>query len=175
MMSKARSGVRQPVAKVAAVTLVDADDAAPVVRHPSDELMTESARGEFDQRRQQQALAQPADVSGLMLSAPSLERARDVREAFRQSSDGEPAESLLEELIAGEVAVAHQLQDTEAAATVLLARVVADPELALHVAKVTREIVSLNTAVRRRIEGSLSAVATLRASRLLLAAQRGRQ
>lgn len=116
-----------------------------------------------------------ADVGALTLSPASLGRAREVREALRAESDGDAAEQLLEELVAGEVAVGHHLQDIEAASAVLLGRVLTDPELALPTVRVAREIVALSTAVRTRTQNTLNAIAGLRAQRVLLAAQRGRR
>ena len=137
--------------------------------------MTSAERHEFEQLRQQQALAPPADASNLVLSQANLARARQVRQAFAERSDGDPAEELLEELIAGEIGVGHQLQDLEGVATALLGRTLMEPELALHVVKVAREIAALSSAVRRRTENSLNAVAGLRAQRLLVAAHRARR
>jgi hypothetical protein len=64
------------------------------------------------------------------------------------------------------------LQDIEAAATVLLSRTIDRPDLALTVAKVAREVVALSTAVRRRTENTLNAIASLRAQRALLSRHR---
>ncbi len=115
------------------------------------------------------------DVSTLTLAPANLRRAQEIGGTFRQSGeDSDVGERLLEELVAGETAVAMQLMDVEAALASLLSRTVTDPKLAMEIAKVMRETVGLSGAVRRRMENSLASVATLKAQRVLMAAQRGR-
>ena len=115
------------------------------------------------------------DVSTLTLAPANLRRAQEIGGTFRQSGeDSDVGERLLEELVAGETAVAMQLMDVEAALASLLSRTVTDPKLAMEIAKVMRETVGLSGAVRRRMENSLASVATLKAQRVLMNAQRCR-
>jgi hypothetical protein len=140
------------------VTLVDADSIEELVAP----ALTNSGPG----------TPPVVDMSTLLLSSASLEAARTVREAFEAVTDGDPAEELLEQLLIGEVGIAHELQSLEAATMVLLTRALDNPRLALEVAKVAREVVGLSSAIRRRTEGSLGAIAGLRAQRVLLARHR---
>ncbi len=100
--------------------------------------------------------------------------AGEARAALRDGSDGDPAERILEELVGGEVGLGHELQNLEGVATALLTRTIDRPELALKVSAVAREVFALSSAIRRRTENTFSAIASLRAQRVLLAAQRGR-
>ena len=152
------------------MSVVDARDSAPESEQP---LMTLQEAEEFERLQRAESRAPLVDATpNLTLSQGSLDRVRDVRRSFEDASDGDPAEALLEQLIAGETGIGHQLQDLEAAATVLLGRVLTDPQLAMPVARVTREIVALGSAVRRRTENSLNAVAGLRAQRILISKHR---
>lgn len=115
----------------------------------------------------------PVVASVEMLAPAHQRRALEARLAFAAAGTSTDAgERLLQELVAGEVGVALQLVDVEAGLASLLAKTIADPRLATEVAKVFRETVALSGAVRRRMEGCLSAAATLRAQRLLLTMQR---
>jgi len=109
------------------------------------------------------------------LSAANIGRARELRRAFAAAADGaEVGEKLLEDLVAMEAGVALSLLDAEAMAVALLHRALpTDPVLALKVAQVAREIEGMASAVRRRMQGGLSAAANLRAQRRLLDLQRG--
>ncbi len=146
------------------------------VQELTDALMTAEEAKEFAQMQRDATAAKPADAwSRLTLSPANICRATQIRGTFRSSGDdADVGERLLEELVAGETAVAMQLQDVEAALASLLSRTVTDPRLAMAVAKVMRETVGLSGAVRRRMENSLASVATLKAQRVLMAAQRGR-
>ena len=154
--------------------LVDAEE--PSVARPGDELLTHNEAHDLELLRAGEAGARAADaVANLTLSAPNLRRAHEVRVAFEAADDdGDIGERLLEELVSGEVGVALELQNIEGALASLLGKTVTDPRLALEVAKVFRETAGLSSAVRRRIENSLGAVATLRAQRILMSAQRAR-
>jgi hypothetical protein len=154
------------------LALVDAEAPAP---EPPHELMTPEEEAELEQMKRAEALARPeADLRSLTISSPSLALAGEARAALRDGSDGDPAERILEELVAGEVGLGHELQGLEGVATTLLTRSIDRPELALKVAAVAREVFALSSAIRRRTENSLSAIAGLRAQRVLLAAHRGR-
>jgi hypothetical protein len=114
-------------------------------------------------------------ASNLALPERSVARAVEAKGAFdRAGIESDVGERLLEELVSGELAVALELQNTEGALIALLQKAVTDPALATAVAKLTREVVGLSSAVRRRIEGSLGAVAGLRAQRAFLASHRAR-
>jgi hypothetical protein len=116
-----------------------------------------------------------AGLPSLTLSSVNLERGRQVRRAFEESGpDAEVAERLLEELTAGEVPVAMQLQDIEGALVAMLGRAILEPEAALQITKILRETVALSGAVRTRMQNALGAAANLRAQRRFLAAQKGR-
>lgn len=163
------SGVRGPE-----VRLVDAAE----VEGPAQAglLLTEHEAQEL-QRLQEEAEHQAATAAAanLVPPQPTLDRARQVRAAFaRAGDDSDAAERLLLDLVGSETTIALQLQDVESALAVLLSRTVTDPRTALEVAKVLRETVALSNAVRRRVENSLNAAATLKAQRVLLASQRGR-
>jgi hypothetical protein len=152
----------EPRDELSEVTLVDADPS------PDDpeELVASALAGIRPET------SAGVDMSTLSLSPASLGAARAVRQAFEAVTDCDPAEGLLEQLLVGEVGIAHELQSLEAATTVLLTRTLDNPRLALEVAKVAREIVGLSSAIRRRTEGSLGAIAGLRAQRVLLARHR---
>lgn len=154
--------------------LVDAEE--PSVARPGEELLTHDEAHDLELLSAAEAGTRAADaVANLTLSAPNLRRAQEVRVAFAAAEDeGDTGERLLEGLVAGEVGIALQLQDIEGALASLLGKTVTDPRLALEVAKVFRETAGLSNAVRRRIENSLGAVASLKAQRVLMAAQRAR-
>lgn len=131
----------------------------------------------FDENEGEEHRAQlqpvPLDAPGLALAAKSLERGLEVRRAFENGgSDSTVAEQLLEEFVAGEVPVVLELQKVEGALVGLLSRTVTNPALALKVAEVLKETVALSGAVRRRTEGTLAAVAGLRAQRAFIALHR---
>lgn len=156
------------------VRLVDAAEPdAPACVEP---LLTEEESLEL-QRLQQEAQDRNTAAAAANLTPPqhSLDRARQVRASFaRAGDDSDAAERLLLDLVGGETVIVLQLQDVESALAVLLSRTVTDPRTALEVAKVLREAVALSSAVRRRVENSLNAAATLKAQRVLLASQRAR-
>jgi hypothetical protein len=115
----------------------------------------------------------PLDAPGLALAPKSIERGLEVRRAFEHAgADSTVAEQLLEEFVAGEVPIILELQKVEGALVGLLGRTVTDPALVLKVAEVLKETVALSGAVRRRTEGTLAAVAGLRAQRAFIAAHR---
>ncbi len=152
------------------VTLVDATASEPEV---AQELMTHEEANELERQRRAASSNRAVSLAHLTISDASLTLARRARETLEAQSDGDPAERILEDLVAGEVGLGHELQNLEGMATALLARTMDNPALAMHVAKVAREVFGLSTAVRRRTENSLSAIAGLRAQRVLLAAPRG--
>lgn len=151
-------------------------DEAEVVRPSEDGLLTHGERRDLEARLERESGLRVRDaVAGLTLSAANIVRAQEVLGEFDVAEEpSEVGERLLHELVAGELAVARELQDIEGAMAALLGRTVTDPALSAAVAKSFREAVALSNAVRRRMEGSLSAAAGLRAQRLLLTAQRGR-
>lgn len=122
---------------------------------------------------------EPSEFPGhsLVLSAESIGRGVEVRAAFeRAGPDSDVGERLLEEFVAGEVPIVRELQNVEGALVALLGRTVmaADPAVALKVAEVLRETVALSSAIRKRAEASLVAVAGLRAQRAFSAAHAGK-
>jgi hypothetical protein len=121
-------------------------------------------------------LAVPTDaVANLRLPQRSIDRAAEVKRAFDHAGpESDVGERLLEELVSGELAVALELENTEAALITLLQKTITDPTLATAVAKLTREVFGLSGAVRHRIQGSLGAIAGLRAQRALLTTHRAR-
>jgi hypothetical protein len=150
-------------------------DAAPAESSSGQEMLSHEEADDIEAMQAAGISARTAEaISKLTISPASLERARDVRQMFDAASDGDPAEGLLEQLVAGEVGIGHELQNLEGVSTALLVHTIENPALALQVARLAREIVSLSSAVRRRTENTLGAIAGLRAQRLLLAAQRGR-
>ena len=117
--------------------------------------------------------APPSVVANVgMLSRQNLERAEAVRRKFDAADPMEVGERLLQDLVAAEVGVAFQLVDVEAGLVALLSRTIADPAMALAVARTFREAAALSSAVRRRMENCLAAAATLRAQRLLAGTRR---
>ncbi len=117
---------------------------------------------------------QPApEPHTLSLSHDSIARGVAVRTAFEHAPAGsEIAERLLEEFASGEVPIVRELQNVEGALVALLGRAVTDPILAVRVASVLKETVAVSAAVRRRVEGSLQAAASLRTQRAFLGAHR---
>ena len=107
-----------------------------------------------------------------MLEPRNLARALRARNDFE--NDVETGEGILQELVAGEVGIALQLLDVEAALASLLAKTFTDPRLASEVASVFRATTGLSAAVRKRIENSLDGAARLRAQRILLEQRRPR-
>lgn len=156
------------------VRLVDVEErAAP--EPPEPQLLSAEESEELHRLQEGEERRRAAEaVAKMTLSRPSLERIRTVRKALDVESDGDPYEQILDQLIAGEVGIGHELQDIEAALTALMARTVSDPAMFLQVTKMAREAFGLSSAVRRRTENTMSARASLRAQRVLLAVQRGR-
>ncbi len=129
----------------------------------------------IEEAREDAAGLAPPSPQALTLQLPDdyLAEARRVRESFTAAErDATPAERLLEGLISSEVPIAMGLGDAEGALVALLQRTVADPRLAAEVARTLKETVALHSAVRRRIENSLNAVAGLRAQRIFLEGRR---
>jgi hypothetical protein len=155
------------------MTLVDADEAAPADAH---ELMTPVGALALERIRGDEAGAHPVvDIANLKLAPANLNRAHEVRRAFdRADEDCAVGEGLLRELVAGETAVALELQDVEAAVVVLLRNAITDPAMAAAVSKTLRDVVAVSTSVRKRMENSLGAAENLKAQRRFLSAQRGR-
>lgn len=113
----------------------------------------------------------------LMISRENIQRGIEVRDAFdRAGPDSDVGARLLEEFVAGEVPIVRELQNVEGALGALLGRTVmgADLHLALKVAEVLRETVALSSAVRKRAETSLAAVAGLRAQRAFISSNHQR-
>jgi len=157
------------------MTVVDSD--SDVLPPPHEALLADEERLELEASvAQQQTGSRDLEaISRLKLSVPNLQRAQEIRGQFDVSDDpSEVGERMLHELVAGEFAVALELGDIQGAMASLFGKTVLDPQLSVEVAKGFREAVALSSAVRSRMERSLSAAATLRAQRLLLAAQRGR-
>jgi hypothetical protein len=156
------------------VKLVDAEEpTTPPLPEP--QLLSTEESAEHHRLCEDEERRRAAEAAAKMtLSPPNLERVRAVGAALRAASDGDPYEQLLDELIAGEDGIGHQLQDIEAAVTGLLAQTISDPAMFLQVAKMAKEVIGLSSAVRRRKENSMAAIASLRAQRVLLAVQRGR-
>lgn len=136
-------------------SIVDVDPAA--------DPLTLDAEGESTREREPGVVA-----SVTMLAVSHQVRMRRAKAELARGAGTNDGERLLHELVASEVGVALQLVDVEAGLASLLSKTVADPKLAIEVAKVFRETVALSAAVRRRMEGCLSAAATLRAQRILL-------
>jgi len=125
--------------------------------------------------RSERAKLAAAGLPSLTLSLVNLERGRQVGKAFEENGpEADVAERLLEELTAGEVPVALQLQDIEAMLVAMLGKAVLEPGPAMQIVKVLRETVALSGAVRTRMQNALGAAANLRAQRKFLANQRGR-
>jgi hypothetical protein len=166
----------EDLASTTETTLVDNDAVMP--RISPDEEALRAYDADLDPQRaekSEQAKLGTAALSSLTLSPLNLERGQQIRRAFEQGGrDADVAERLLEELTAGEVPVALQLQDIEASLTVMLGRAILEPEAAMQIAKVLRETVALSGAVRTRMQNALGAAANLKAQRTFLAAQRGR-
>ena len=166
----AEPGHGPPPLETREAVLVDAEYQMP---EQPQELMTPSEAADL-QRLMGNSTEPGVDISKLTISTESLRLIREARDTFSAASDGDPAERILEELVVGEVGLGHELQNLEAAAISFLGKTLDRPELAVEVARVAREVVGLSSAVRRRTENSLSAIAGLRAQRVILAAQRGR-
>jgi hypothetical protein len=159
------------LASATELTLVDNESLEPSISEDAHEDGLELRRLE----RVEQGKLATAALATLTLSAVNLERGQQIRKAFEDSgSDADVAERLLEELTAGEVPIALQLQDIEASLVVMLGRAILDPEAAMHLAKLLRETMALSGAIRTRMQNALGAAANLRAQRKFLAAHRGR-
>jgi hypothetical protein len=155
------------------MTLVDADE--PGSEHPQ-ELLTPEGALALERMRSSEAATHPViDIGNLKLAPANLHRAHEVRLAFdRADEDCAVGEGLLRELVAGETAVALELQDVEAAVVVLLRNAITDPAMAAAVSKTLRDVVSVSTSIRKRMESSLGAAENLQAQRRFLSAQRSR-
>jgi hypothetical protein len=140
------------------------------------EAKQEEHRAELErrQREKEEQLEHAADVlPALRLADANLQRGREVKQTFLEAGpDGDEAERLLLELIAGEVPVILQLRDLEAATAALACRTMTDPTLSPGVLKVARETTAWLTAVRSRTEKTMVVIADLRAQRRFLAAHR---
>jgi hypothetical protein len=152
--------------------LIDAEEPEPA--HP--EFMTDAEAEDFARLQAADVDARAADaVATLRLAPVNLQRAHEVRVAFAQTGDDcDAAERLLLELVAGESAIAMELQDVEGGLASLLRKTVINPTLTIALAKALREVVGVNNAIRRRMENSLGAAENLKAQRRFLRAQRGR-
>ncbi len=158
---------------MARMTLVDADEPAP--EHPQEFMNSDEALELERDRRTQTGKQDAIDIGNLKLSSANLHRAHEVRLAFdRAEEDCAVGEGLLRELVAGETAVALELQDVEAAVVVLLRNTITDPTTAAAVTRTLRDIVTVGTSIRKRMENSLGAAENLKAQRRFLCAQRGR-
>jgi hypothetical protein len=165
----AHGGDALALASSQATALVDADAPPETV----DGVVTGDETDRLERLHRVDAASKPlAPLPSI--SKASLALVGEARQTFRQSSDGDPAERILEDLVAGEVGLGHELQNLEGVATGLLVRTIDDPLLALQIIKVAREVFALSTALRRRTENTFAAIAGLRAQRVLLAGQRGR-
>ena len=115
-----------------------------------------------------------AAVAGMTISPANVKRAREIEREFRrEDEESGVGERLLLELVAGESALALELQDIEGALLGLIGKAIANPNVALAVTKTLREVVLVSNAVRRRMENSLGAAENLKAQRRFLRAQRG--
>ena len=157
-------------------TLVGDDVYAPASPCGEPQLLTHEEAAELERLERAAADARAADaVSRLTLSRVNLKRGHEVRVAFDQADDdAEVGGHLLQELVAGETAIALELQDVEAGLVSLLSKTIIDPTLAVAVTKTLREVVGVSSAIRRRMENSLGAAENLKAQRRFLSAQRGR-
>jgi hypothetical protein len=99
--------------------------------------------------------------------------AQRLRQTFAAAGDDSDAgERLLEDFVATESSIAVSLLDAEATAVLLLQHTMTtNPELALQVAHVAKEVFALGSALRRRTQGALASAASLRTQRLLLQPQ----
>ena len=144
------------------LTCVEREDLAP---EPPASLAVKPAPTEEMSRSPEPSLAAP----GFRLPDAYLAEAKKLRASFEAAEvDAAPGERLIEELIAGETAIARSLADSEAALASILQHCLTNPKLAVEVTKTLREVSGLSTAIRRRIEHSLRAVADLRAQRKFL-------
>jgi hypothetical protein len=156
--------------------LVEDESLEPAISLAEEALQEHETNVERERaNRSGQAKLAAAALPSLTLSSVNIERGCQVRKAFEESgSDADVAERLLEELTAGEVPVAMQLQDIEGALVAMLGKAVLEPEPAMQIVKVLRETVALSGAIRTRMQNALGAAANLLAQRRFLANQRGR-
>lgn len=154
--------------------LVDNDEALRSAVSPQEEHQEHRAELERRQREKDEQIEQAAEVvPTLRLAQVNLERGQEVQQAFRDTGpDGDEAERLLLELVAGEIPVLLQLRDLEAANAALLGRTITNPELSTAVLKVARETTAWLTAVRTRTQNTMGVIADLRAQRKFLARHR---
>ena len=155
--------------------LEDNEEALRTVVSPQDaQQQEEQAEREQKEREKDEQMQRAADVLPMLrLTDVNLQRGREVQEAFLEAGpDGDEAERLLLELVAGEVPVILQLRDLEAATAALACRTMTNPELTPAVLKVARETTAWLTAVRKRAETTMGVIADLRAQRRFLAAHR---
>ena len=157
-------------------TLVENDIETPVPVPPDGALLTHQERDGLEASIAHQSGARAVDaVANLTLAPVNLQRGHELRVAFEQADeDADVGGRLLQELVAGETAIALELQDVEAGLVSLLGKAIADPALALAVTKTLREVVGVGNAIRRRMENSLGAAENLKAQRRFMYAQRGR-
>jgi hypothetical protein len=162
---------------LAGMTLVDEDEPLSPAIDWGKMLLTATERAELDASSAKSGAQSTEDDlrASLTLSGECLTRGHQACRDFASGRDpSEVGEEILHELVAGELSIALALQDIEAAMAALVAKAVTDPKLSLAVARSFAEAVALSGAIRRRMEGSLGAAASLRAQRMLLAAQTGR-
>lgn len=115
------------------------------------------------------AAAQPARRS-LTIDASFVERGKEVlRELSQAAPDAAADEQVLHRLVADEFALVMAVNDVEKQLAARFPLLLDNPRLMLIVAKTMRELVALNGAMSRRIEGALATASTLRASRRMFA------
>ena len=118
----------------------------------------------------------PAALAGarLLLDPRLVERSDKAKADLAASTPGAAAdERILHELAAEELGLVGALHEAEAALVAKIAAKLDDPRSAFVLAKVARELVALSSSLGRRVEGCLTAAASLRAQRHMLAGHRG--
>lgn len=97
---------------------------------------------------------------------PLLRALADIRHELLTSVEAKaPDEKLLIELAAEGAALAFKLGVATDQMTQLMSTVLADPKKAVSVARVLHDLVALQNALTRRVEGTLSTAAALRLQR----------
>jgi hypothetical protein len=141
---------------------------AELVEAPDPEARTTEALREASSVSHERLARAAWAAASLALSDRNVAECIRVAKAIQNQGAADVAEQLLETLVVGELPIAAELAHIEGALVALLQRTVTEPAMHHKVAKSLKETVAVNTAVLRRMQNALSAVAALRAERPLL-------
>lgn len=116
-----------------------------------------------------EAVKEPPRLRRLPVDELLMKRGGEARRALDEAAPAAAAdERILHELVAKQLPIALMLHDLEEQLAARLGVVIDDPKLALVVAKILHETVAMASAMSKRIQGTLSTAAALRAQRRFL-------